>query len=259
MAVRNIIRIDEDKCNGCGNCITGCAEGALALVNGKARLVRESFCDGLGACIGECPTGALTIEQREADAFDEAAVHAAAVAAQAPAAAGAGATAFAHAASGCPSGGHGGGGGCPGSMSRTFGPARPAAHAGAAPASALRHWPVQLHLVSPFAPQYQGAELLLAADCAAFACGAFHTDLLPGKALAIACPKLDELSGYVEKLTDLFALARPPRVTVARMEVPCCGGILRMALEARARANSAVPVEEVVIGVSGDILSRREF
>lgn len=256
MAVRNIIRIDEGKCNGCGNCITGCAEGALALVNGKARLVRESFCDGLGACIGECPTGALTIEQREADAFDEAAVHAAAVAAQAPAAAGAGATAFAHAASGCPSGGNGGG--CPGSMSRTFGP-RPATPTGAAPASALRHWPVQLHLVSPHAPQYQGAELLLAADCAAFACGAFHTDLLPGKALAIACPKLDELSGYVEKLTDLFALARPPRVTVARMEVPCCGGILRMALEARARANSAVPVEEVVIGVSGDILSRREF
>ncbi len=257
MAMRSIIRIDEAKCNGCGNCITGCAEGALVLVNGKAKLVRESFCDGLGACIGDCPTGALTIEQREADAFDEAAVLAAAGAAQVPAAAGAGASAAVPAASGCPSGGHGGG--CPGSMSRTFGPSAPPAHAGAAPASALRHWPVQLHLISPFAPQYQEADLLIAADCAAFACGAFHTDLLPGKALAIACPKLDELSGYVEKLRDLFTHARPPRVTVARMEVPCCGGLLRLVLEARAQAGSAVPVEEVVIGVSGDLLSRREF
>lgn len=256
MAMRNIIRIDEAKCNGCGNCITGCAEGALVLVNGKARLVRESFCDGLGACIGDCPTGALTIEQREADAFDEAAVLAAAGDAMAPAAAGAGASAVAHTAAGCPSGGHSGG--CPGTMSRTFEP-RPAAPAGAAPASALGHWPVQLHLVSPFAPQYQEADLLIAADCAAFACGAFHTGLLPGKALAIACPKLDELSGYVEKLRDLFTHARPPRVTVARMEVPCCGGLLRLVLEARAQAGSRIPVEEVVVGVSGDILSRREF
>ncbi len=248
MAVRNIIRIDEDKCNGCGNCITGCAEGALALVDGKARLVKESYCDGLGACLGECPTGALTIEQREADAFDEAAVaeamaaHAAAKAAPAPQ----------------PAHHHGHGGGCPGMQQRRFDAApQPAAPCGSGPASQLTQWPIQLHLVSPYAPYYQGAHLLVAADCTAFALGAFHPELLAGRALAIACPKLDDDTGYVEKITALFAEARPASVTVARMEVPCCGGLVRMVLEGRARAGSELPVTEVVVGVEGGVVSQR--
>lgn len=259
MAVRNIIRIDEDKCNGCGQCILDCAEGALALVDGKAKLVRDSYCDGLGACLSGCPTGALTIEQREADAFDEAAVAAMMGGHAAHAVPAHAVPAMAAASGGCPSQAfaHGGGGGCPGSMSRQLAPAKtPQAPAAGEIPSELTHWPIQLHLINPGAPQFQGADLMIAADCTAFALGGFHGELLAGKALAIACPKLDDSMGYLEKLAMLFAGARPVRVTVARMEVPCCGGLVRMVLEARAMAKSEIPVEEVVIGVSGGVISR---
>ena len=253
MAVRNIIRIDESKCNGCGNCITDCAENALAIIDGKARLIRESYCDGLGACLAACPTGALTIERREADEFDEAAVAAAQAAHARPAV-----HAHAHAAA-CPSSAPMHGGGCPGSMSRRFGgtPAPvPVSTPGAVP-SQLTAWPIQLHLVHPLAPQFQGANLLIAADCTAFALGAFHAELLAGRALAIACPKLDDDEGYVEKLAAIFAECNLASVTVARMEVPCCGGLVRLVLDARDRAESSLPVEEVVVGVEGGIIGNR--
>jgi ferredoxin len=245
MAKRNIIHIDEEKCNGCGNCITGCAEGALALIDGKAKLVKERYCDGLGACIGECPTGALWIEERAAEAFDEEAVEAHMAAVQ---------TAHAGAAA-CPSGVADGG--CPGSASRTFAPKPVAADSDSTEVpSALTHWPVQLHLISPSAPQYQEADLLIAADCTAFALGAFHSELLNGRALAIACPKLDDRSGYVEKLSALFREARPAGVTAARMEVPCCGGLVQMVLEAREGAGSGIPVRVLVVSADGALVDK---
>ena len=258
MALREIIRIDEDLCNGCGNCVTGCHEGALEVIDGKAKLVRESFCDGLGACIGTCPTGALIIEKREANEFDEAAVAMAMAATAAPKPAhhapqvggcpGAAARTFG------PTPAHGGG--CPGSMQRQLQPTATEAPAGAAP-SQLAQWPIQLHLVHPMAPQFQGGHLLVAADCTAFAFGAFHSEFLKGKALVIACPKLDDDQGYLEKLIDIFTDAKPASVTVARMEVPCCGGLVRLVTEARDRAESTLKVEEVIVGVEGGIVGHR--
>ena len=266
MALREIIRIDENLCNGCGNCVTGCHEGALEIIDGKARLVRESYCDGLGACIGTCPTGALTIEKRDANEFDEAAVAVAMAAVMVKKPAGMPALPVAH------------GGGCPGSAARTFGAAPAPAHGGGCPGSMQRQmrpapaaveapvgavpsqlaqWPIQLHLIHPLAPQFQGGHLLVAADCTAFAFGAFHPEFLKGKALVIACPKLDDDQGYLEKLVDLFTDARPASVTVARMEVPCCGGLVRLVVEARDRAESPLKVDEVIIGVEGGIVGHR--
>lgn len=227
MPVRNIIRINEDLCDGCGKCITGCEEGALALVDGKARLVKESFCDGLGACIGQCPRGALTIERREADEFDEAAaaegLHAS------PASV------------------------CPGSAQRMFEARRPDIRPGEDLPSALSHWPIQLHLVVPEAPAFRNADILIAASCTAFACGKFHPELLEGRSLIIACPKLDNLTGYVDKLINLFLEAQPRSVTVARMVVPCCQGLTLLVKQAREMAMSDVPIEEAVISLEGDL------
>lgn len=235
MPLRNIIQINEDLCDGCGKCITGCAEGALALVNGKARLVKESFCDGLGACIGECPRGALTIERRDAAEFDEAA--AAEAARNHP-----------HPARAIPSPA----GACPGSAQRTFAPRPSPAQSGAGLASALTHWPIQLHLIMPDAPAFRNADILIAASCTAFACGQFHPELLEGRSLIIACPKLDKLDGYLDKLTALFLDAQPRSVTVARMVVPCCHGLTFLVKQAREMATSDVPVEEVVISLEGE-------
>ncbi|HOK89330.1 MAG TPA: 4Fe-4S ferredoxin [Candidatus Hydrogenedentes bacterium] len=248
---RLVIRIDEERCNGCGQCVVGCAEGALAIVDGKAKLVRENFCDGLGACLGTCPTGALSLEYREADPFDEAAVQAHGT--SSPSAA------FE---SGCPSAGPSRTP-CPGSATFAFNqPARPRVdhqdNGNGHEASALGHWPIQLHLVYSMAPQYQGADLLLAADCTAFALGAFHQRLLRGRALAIACPKLDDSDGYLEKLATLFQQARPASCVVARMEVPCCAGLTRLAVEARNAARSPLTIEEVIVSVRGEILRRQE-
>lgn len=263
MAIRNMIKIDEDKCNGCGQCIVDCAEGALAIVDGKAKLIKESFCDGLGACIGNCPTGALTLEKREAPEFElpegaaHVAVKSAAVPAHPPASPPPGP---------CPSGlagavGHAAMGGCPGSRMRQFNRQEPESGPGSAvdAPSALGHWPIQLHLMNVAAPQFQGADLLFAADCTAFACGSFHPSLLKGKAVAIACPKLDDPSGYMEKLTALFRQANPRSVTVARMEVPCCRGISQWVLAARNQAESSLPVEEIVIGVEGAVIQRNTY
>jgi len=231
---RKIIEIDRELCDGCGLCTTACAEGALELdAEGKAVLVRDIFCDGLGACLDVCPTGALKIIEREAPAFDEAAA-----ATRVKAAA-------AHS-------------GCPGSAIRSFVPAsRPAPSAAAAPsgaaasASELGQWPIQLHLVSPAAPYFRECDLLIAADCTAFALGSFHADLLRGKALVIACPKLDRTEGYVEKLSELIKANTVYSITVAIMEVPCCSGLWRIVKEAIARSGKSIAARKVVVGIGG--------
>jgi NAD-dependent dihydropyrimidine dehydrogenase PreA subunit len=250
MAKRKIIEIDRDKCNGCGLCTTACAEGALALdAENKAVLVREIYCDGLGACLDVCPTDALKVIERESNEYDAQAAFKHVLTTRGAAAAskvhGAG-HGHAHA-------GHGGG--CPGSLAREI-PCEPEAEAGARTGSVpsrLSQWPIQLHLISPLAPYFKGSDLLVAADCTAFALGGFHDDLLKGKKLVIACPKLDETEGYVEKLAELIKRNDLKSLTVAIMTVPCCSGlerIVRMAVE-----QSGVPLEvkKIVVGIDGKI------
>jgi Pyruvate/2-oxoacid:ferredoxin oxidoreductase delta subunit len=248
--LRKIVRIDEARCDGCGECLTSCAEGAIALVGGKARLVGDVYCDGLGACLGECPQGAISVVEREAAPFDEAAV--AAHLALGGRAQGGPSQASGHAAS------HPG---CPGSAPREL--RRPSLavlrnQPGPAPTppprqggSALGTWPIQLRLVSPEAPWLAGANLLVAADCVPFAYADFHAGLLAGHALVIACPKLDDQRANVEKLTALFARGDLRSITVARMEVPCCGGLSMAVRQAVERAGAALTVQDVVIGIDG--------
>lgn len=241
---RNIIRIDEDKCNGCGLCVNACHEGALQLVDGKAKLLREDYCDGLGACIGECPQWALVVEQREAPVFDEAAVEAHLQQSREPAPAV------------CPSvaGMFSAPCGCPSTQARKLEGAAPTGPTVAQP-SALRNWPTQLALVPVQAGYLQGADLLLSADCAAFAYGAFHQDLLPGKVLLQACPKLDDADFYRQKLAAIFAANDLHSLTIARMEVPCCGGLVAIVRDALAASGKDLPVQVVTLGINGDILT----
>lgn len=252
MATRKIIEIDRDTCNGCGLCTTACAEGALALDGeNKAVLVREIYCDGLGACLDVCPTGALKVVERDSETYDPGAAFDHVLETRGVAAAfkvhghGAGTEAEA--------GGHGG---CPGSRALDIerepeGPGRPAAVK-----SRLSQWPVQLHLVSPAAPYFRGSDLLVAADCTAFALGGFHDELLKGKKLIIACPKLDETAGYVEKLAELIKLNDLRSLTVAIMSVPCCSGLERIVRLAVERSGAALEVKKVVIGIDGAIARR---
>lgn len=237
MPVRKIVRIDEDKCDGCGLCATACHEGAIQIVDGKAKLVSDTYCDGLGDCLGECPQDAITIEEREAEPFDVKAVetHLADLEKEktceaAPAA----------------------GGGCPGSALRKFQSTTPPIQKGDDRPSRLGHWPVQLMLVPPGAPFLQGADILIAADCTPFATANFHEHYLAGKALLVGCPKLDDVQHYYEKLKAIFAAARPKSITVLRMEVPCCGGIANAVAKARAEAISDTDLRIVTIGVRGD-------
>ncbi|MEF3695894.1 ATP-binding protein [Desulfolutivibrio sp.] len=245
-AMRKIIEIDEELCNGCGQCVTGCAEGALHIVDGKARLVAERYCDGLGACIGECPTGALQIIERPAEAFDEAAVHellAAEKAAPMP----------------C---------GCPSSNVMSLSPCEKAnaptgltgapdsaPAAGVGRASALSHWPVQLRLIPADAPFLRGASLLLAADCVPASFPGYH-DFLAGRCVAIGCPKFDDATAYVAKLTDMIRVAGITDITVLEMEVPCCHGLHRIALSAVEGSGARVPVRRVVVSRRGEIIAR---
>ncbi|MBE0565010.1 MAG: 4Fe-4S binding protein [Krumholzibacteria bacterium] len=251
MALRKIVHIDEDLCDGCGECVPSCAEGAIQIIGGKAVLLADNLCDGLGACLGECPQGAITVLERDAEEFDEEAVqqHLAALDGPAhhPITKHNGANGHAH---GAPAG-------CPGARTMTLAPAVAGPVAtGATGASELRQWPVQLHLVSPQAPYFQGADVLLAADCAAFSVGDFHTRFLKGRALAVACPKLDQGQDvYLEKLVAMIDQARIDTLTVLMMEVPCCGGLLRLAQAAAAQAGRKVPVKRIVVGVRGDVLA----
>ncbi len=244
---RKIIRIDEEKCNGCGLCVNACAEGAIQLVDGKARLLSETYCDGLGACIGECPQDAITIEEREAEAFDEAAVKKHLASAGNSASPKPQAHAHQH---------HHGGGGCPGSMARSLTARKGAGSAGSSglgTPSELRQWPVQLHLVPINAAYWEDADLLIAADCVAFASGDFHPRLLKGKKLIIACPKLDDTDSYVEKLQEIFSSNNIRSITVARMEVPCCGGLVAIAKQALEKSGKKIPFSTVIMGIDGEI------
>jgi NAD-dependent dihydropyrimidine dehydrogenase PreA subunit len=270
---RQIIRIDESKCDGCGICCEGCPEGALQMIEGKARLVSEITCDGLGACVGECPQGAITVEKREAAAYDERTTLEGIIPKGV-------ATLRAHLKHLHEHGqttylnqalahlkllGHAvpeyrekiAHQGCPGSAPRSFVRVPDAAAGRVGLTSQLAQWPVQLHLISPMNPVFQGADLLLAADCVAFALPDFNQKWLPGKKLAIACPKLDQgMDIYRDKLVALVDEAQVGTISVMIMEVPCCGGLLRLAQEAVARATRKVPIKVIVVALDGEI--RRE-
>lgn len=284
--IREIVKIDEEKCDGCGLCIPNCHEGALQVIDGKATLISDLMCDGLGACLGHCPQGAITIEKREAAPYDEVAVvqdilpkgknvmiahlkhlrdhneneffrqaitwleenrtklpfdlnevksevH----------------KAFAKpGASAC---------GCPGSAEKTFNaPTISVSQNNAEIPSALTHWPVQMHLINPNAQHFHNSDLVLVADCVAFSMGNFHSKFLKGKTLAILCPKLDQnMYVYVEKIVALINDAKVNTISVVMMEVPCCGGLLKLVREAMQIAKRKVPVKAVIISVTGDVLN----
>ena len=245
-AARKIIEIDEDKCNGCGLCIPNCREGALRIVGGKANLVSDRHCDGLGACLGVCPQGAIRIVERPAEAFDERAA-----AGQKEIHSSGDGVAAGH----CPLTG-----GCPSAraidLTRRLQEKRACAGAGKkteSVVSELRNWPVQLALVPADAPYLQDADVLLAADCAGFSYPVFHQDLLSGKVLLVACPKLDQADLYAAKLARMFQQNRIRSLTIARMEVPCCGGLSMIVEEALARAGKEIPVEEIIVTIEGAI------
>jgi len=269
MAKRKIIEIDKEACNGCGLCTTACAEGALELdAENKAVLVRELFCDGMGACLDVCPTGALKIVERESEAYDPKATYVHVLktrgkeaAAQVHGAGHGGAHSPGHA------GAHSGAGhaapgapaafrGCPGSMACEI-PAdsAPAEDKEGSVASQLSQWPIQLHLVSPFAPYFKNSDLLIAADCTAFALGGFHQDLLRGKKLAIACPKLDDKQGYIEKLAEIIRQNDLKSLTVAVMTVPCCSGLLHIVRRAVAASGVEIDARQVVVDLKGSIVT----
>ena len=225
--IRRIIHIDEEKCNGCGKCVHACHEGAIDLVNGKARLMREHYCDGLGDCLPSCPTGAITFEEREAPAYDEAAVKAAQAAKPA-----------AHT-------------GCPGSRIRQMAAKAPAA-AGEPVSGQLTNWPVQIKLAPTAGPTFAGRDLLIAADCTAYTYGDFHRRFLSGRTLLIGCPKLDMVD-YSEKLTAIFRGNDIRSVTLLRMEVPCCGGLEYAVKTALARSGKDIPLTVQVVNIDGTL------
>ena len=233
--LRKIVKIDEEKCDGCGVCVPACVEGALQIIDGKARLVSERYCDGLGACLGECPQGAITIEEREAKGFDEEAVaqHLPSkerISDKLP----------------C---------GCPSATVTQFERQTKAGVpkiARATPESRLTHWPVQLALVPPSAPFLQGADLVLAADCVPFAYAGFHQDFLGDNALVVACPKLDDFQAHQSKLTEILRHSQIKSLTVVHMEVPCCSGLVHMAKQAILASGKDIPLREITIGIKGD-------
>lgn len=245
---RKIIEIDEERCSGCGECAAACAEGAIAIIDGKARLISENFCDGLGACLGECPEGALRITERESEEFDPEAVeeylrsqkirvtgHEGAVMA-------------------C---------GCPSQNIQMFQPSL--SEKGSARGeqrdeipSALTHWPVQIRLIPSTAPFLQNADLLIAADCAPLSYAGFHRDLLPGRVVMLGCPKFDDVDEYLNKFTDIFKVAMIKSITVVDMDVPCCSKLPLLVRKAVSQAGVGVPVEEIVISRKGDILQKRK-
>ena len=232
--IRKVVRIDEEKCTGCGVCIPACAEGALRIVDGKAKLVSDRYCDGLGACLGECPEDAITVEEREAEEFDDTAV-------------GHHVHQHSHAKETLPCGCSSAsvtrlerrevGDGCPGSIHQE---------------SKLENWPVQLTLVPPGAPFLQGADVVLAAGCAPFAYAGFHHDFLRDHALLVACPKLDDFQAHLAKLTEILCRSTVKSISVVRMEVPCCSGLTHMAEEAIRLSGKKIPLVEVIIGIKGD-------
>ena len=273
MVLRDIITIDEDKCTGCGDCVPGCPEGALQIIDGKARLISDLLCDGLGACIGHCPEGAITDEKREAEPYDERKVMEIIVKQGEN-------TIKAHlqhlkehnqneffdeaisylkendipvpklAEPGdvpC---------GCPGSKMMDFvDDKQKGSDESGKRSSQLRQWPIQMHLISTMAPYFQKADVVLAADCVAFAYADFHKEFMKGKAIAIACPKLDQgQDTYIEKIVSLIDEAKINTLTVMIMQVPCCQGLLRLAEQALDKASKKIPIKKIVVGIKGDIV-----
>jgi Pyruvate/2-oxoacid:ferredoxin oxidoreductase delta subunit len=282
---REIIKIDEDKCTGCGLCIPNCPEGAIQIIDGKAKLLKDLLCDGLGACLGHCPEDAITIEEREAEAYDEEKVMENIITERPEAIrshlkhlqehkevdnlqkainflkkknmhipfSDIGENKKAEKNMKVPTGG------CLGSrmidFSREKREESKGEQTGKRP-SELRQWPIQLHLVSPLAPYFQGKDVLIAADCVAFTVGDFHKDYLKGKSLAIACPKLDQnLDIYKEKLTAFIDQAKVNTITVMTMEVPCCSGLLHLVKEGAKNASRKVPIKHILVSLQGDVLS----
>ncbi len=231
--IRRIIHIDQERCNGCGLCARACHEGAIGMVDGKAKLLRDDYCDGLGDCLPTCPTGAITFVEREAAAYDEAAVQARKKELEQPLACG-----------------------CPGSQSRTICREEQERHAApSAVASQLRQWPVQIKLAPVHAPYFQGAKLLVAADCGAYAYGNFHNEFMGGKVTLIGCPKLDGVD-YSEKLTEILRENDIKSVTVVRMEVPCCGGLEHAVITALKHSGKMIPWQVVTLSTDGHILEQ---
>ena len=277
---RNIIKIDDNLCNGCGACVQGCHEGALQMIDGKARIISELYCDGLGACIGECPVGAIELEEREAEPYDEIAVMKRIVPKGEK-------TTLAHlkhlqdhseteylkqgleylknnnitmdlsslktntnhntqASKAC---------GCPGGREMSFTAENSGAENPGDVSSQLRQWPVQLHLLNPQAAYMKNADVVLAADCTAFAYGNFHHRFMKNHVIAIACPKLDSgMEEYMEKITAMIDEACINTLTVIMMEVPCCGGLLQIARQAAANATRKIPIKKIIIGIKGELL-----
>jgi len=248
--IREVVKIDEEKCNGCGECVPACAEGAIQIIDGKAKLLADNLCDGLGACLGECPMDAISIEQREAEDFDEEAVEAhlekMGAKPHAPAGGGCPSAAVQNFAPSAPQGG------CPSARMQSFTSGDSGEEAGSRQ-SQLRQWPVQLHLVPPTAPFLRGADVLLAADCVPFSYADFHKDFLKDKALLIACPKLADTSPYVEKLAAMIQQSQIRSLTVAHMEVPCCSGLIFIARQAIEASGVDVPFETIRFGIQGEL------
>ncbi|MBN1849455.1 MAG: 4Fe-4S binding protein [Deltaproteobacteria bacterium] len=237
---RKIIKIDEELCDGCGNCVPSCAEGAIQIVDGKARLVSDKYCDGLGACLGECPQGALTIEERAADEFDEDAVEA-----------------YLHSKESyedhhaetmaC---------GCPSTQIQSFIPTQSCQQANepknqASAGSQLSHWPIQIRLIPAKAPFLKNANLLVTADCTVAAYPRFHGDFLNGRVMLMGCPKFDDAEGYIQKFADIFRTADIKGITVLSMDVPCCQGMPYIVEKGLERAGKKIPVEKVIISTQG--------
>ena len=243
--MRKIIEIDDEKCDGCGQCVPSCAEGALAIVDGKARVISDKYCDGLGACMGDCPNGALKIVEREAEEFDEEAVEE--MLSEREKQQGKEPETLA-----C---------GCPSTHIQEFAPAATSCQQANAPKvmeqggeSALSHWPVQIRLVPPNAPFLKNADLLVLADCSAVAFPALHQDLIKGKVVMMGCPKFDEVEEYIRKFAEIFTMADINSVTTVVMEVPCCAGMPTIVQKGMQTAGKNVPMEEITVSVRGQVL-----
>lgn len=251
---RKMIRIDEDKCDGCGLCIPACPEGALQIIDGKARLVKENFCDGLGACLGDCPRGALTVEEREVEEYDEEGVIAHIKEKSPELLEKHQAHLRAHADELPQHHSHAGISSCPSARMLEWDKKGEAATGREKVSSELSQWPIQLHLVPPHAPYFRNADLMLVADCVPFAYGDFHRGFLRGKAVAIGCPKLDDLNAYIDKVAEILRVADVKSLKVVHMEVPCCHGLVHIAREALKKAGKDIPLELVKVGIKGEVM-----
>ena len=233
--IRKVVKIDEEKCNGCGNCIIACAEGALKIIDGKARLIGETYCDGLGACLGECPQGAITVEERIAEEFSETEVEK---------------LRQESASASC---------GCPGASVQEFASSNETSEEKGNNPQVLTHWPVQLALVPPSAPFLRNASILLTGDCVPFAYPGFHQDFIRGHVVLVACPKLDDFGAHLARLSEILKAAKPKSITIAHMEVPCCSGLVVMAKQAMKDSGIFIPLDEITVNVKGEIKNRSKI